>query len=222
MKKHLLPCLICLCLMTAVLFVGCGQEDTPTTITKDPNNVVIRTDATTTTTVATTTTTTQFGTNITGDPSTGSTTAQSGETGATTVPTIGESEEVGWQDGKSIAELALSLVGTPYQSGGNGPDAFDNPGFVTYCYRQFGYTVPRKAASMTSYGQDVPPDELQVGDILVFCNEIGEAPGFCGIYVGDNQFVACNNPETPTKVQKLNNKYWSARFVCARRPAPQE
>lgn len=217
MKKHSLMCLLCLCMVATLLICGCDDDHTPTVITKAPGDVVMRTDATTTTT--TTTNTTLSDTDNTGDPSTGNTIDGSGT--VTTTPTIGDSTEVGWADGKAIAELAISLVGTPYAVGGNGPDSFDNPGFVTYCYKQFGYSVPRKAASMALYGEDVAPDELQVGDILVFCNEIGEAPGFCGIYIGNEQFVACNNPETPTKIQKLDSKYWGPRFVAARRPAAE-
>lgn len=120
--------------------------------------------------------------------------------------------------GEAIAQLATSLVGTPYQSGGNGPDAFDNPGFVVYCYRENGYKgVPRKATAIQTYGNEVLPDERQAGDILVFCNELGEEAGFVGIYIGNDEFVASTNPNTPTKVHKLNQAYWLPRLLAVRR-----
>lgn len=217
MKFRFLIGAIILCLLSTVLLCACGEGPAPTVITKDQQNVVIRTDPTTTTTTTTTThafsdsTTIASGTDASTDSSTTTTTA--------TVVIGGEGST---EKGKAIAELAVSLIGTPFKNGANGPDAFDNPSFVVYCYKQNGYNVPRKASSMATYGQEVPADQLQVGDILVFCNQIGGKPDFCGIYVGNNQFVSCNNPETPTRIQKLNISYWKDRFITARRPADAE
>ncbi len=206
MKNRSLSMLVCLCLLLTIVLCACEEDLSPTLITKAPGDIAVPT--TTTTTTIATTTTDLFDT---GDTDTTGTTA--------TKPSIGDSEEVGSESGKAIAELAISLIGTPYKTGGNGPDGFDNPSFVVYCYKQNGYTVPRQASAMALYGEDVPPDELQVGDILVFANEIGGNPDFCGIYIGDEQFVSCNNPDSPTKSQKLDNSYWGPRFVAARRPA---
>lgn len=214
MKKNSFFLLICLCAALATLLCACGEEDiNPTVITKAPQDVVIRTE--TTTTVATTTTT-LFDNGTTGNPDFGNTTT-AGETGTTTKIEIVDVEAS--ETGKAIAQLAVSLVGTPFEFGGNGPDSFDNPSFVVYCYKQNGFSVPRKASSMATWGEDVPPDELQAGDILVFANDLGGPPAFCGIYIGDEKFVSCNNPNSPTKVQKLDNSYWGPRFVAARRPA---
>ena len=147
--------------------------------------------------------------------------AQPTTTGSTTKPSIpsvatdGETSVVG----NRIAETAVSLIGTPYKSGANGPDAFDNPNFVSYCYKQAGYTLPRRAAAMASFGAEAPLTALRPGDLLLFCNEIGGEIQFVGIYIGDNQFVACNNPESPTKAQKLDKNYWLPRLVAARRAA---
>jgi cell wall-associated NlpC family hydrolase len=177
--------------------------------------VVIRTDATT----GTTTTPPDTGSTDSGADQTPTGDSNTGTTTTTTLPSVVIGESGSTETGKAIAELAVSLIGTPFEFGADGPDAFDNPSFVVYCYKQFGYSVPRKASGMAFYGEDVPPDELQVGDILVFCNEIGGDPDFCGIYIGDEQFVSCNNPGSPTKAQKLSASYWSERFIAARRPA---
>ncbi len=202
-----------LVIFTVLTLCACGNDPLPpTVITKAPEDVVMRTE--TTTTVATTTTT-LFDT-VTTAPGSGST----GPSGNTTQVSIADGEAS--ETGKAIAQLAVSLIGTPYKSGGFGPDAFDNPSFVSYCYKQNGFSVPRKAASMVTWGEDVAPDQLQAGDILIFANEIGGAPQFCGIYIGDDQFVSCNNPDSPTKAQKLDAKYWGPRFLCARRPAAEE
>lgn len=213
MKKISAVLLICLFTMTSLL-CACGKDDiNPTVITKAPQDVVMRTE--TTTTIATTTTT-LFDTDTTGNSDFGNTTL-SGDAVSTTQIEIVDAEAS--ETGKAIAQLAVSLIGTAFEFGANGPDAFDNPSFVVYCYKQNGFSVPRKAASMATWGEDVPPDALQAGDILVFANELGGEPAFCGIYIGDEKFVSCNNPDSPTKIQKLDNSYWGPRFVAARRPA---
>ena len=201
MKKRSLALVLCLSLCLTVVLCACGKEPSePTVITKAPGQVAIRT-------------TVPQG----GQPDGGEST---GTTVPTTRPSVVIGEEGSTELGEAIAELAISLIGTEFKFGANGPDAFDNPSFVVYCYKQFGYTVPRKASSMMTWGEDAPPDELQVGDILLFCNEIGEEAGFCAIYIGDNKFVACYNPNSPTAAQKLNVSYWTQRFLGARR-APQ-
>ncbi len=197
--------------LLAVLLCSCSPTVPPTTVI---NKQSVNSPTQTTTTVITTAPTTT--------PSSGSTPSGGALTGPDTVivPTI-VADSGSSVKGDSIATLAATLVGTPYEAGKSGPDSFDNPGFVVYCYRQNGFTVPRRATEMLEYGKEVNPDEIEPGDIMIFCNEIGGEAGFVGIYIGDNRFISCNNPESPTKVQQLNVSYWSQRFLAARR-FPQE
>ena len=134
----------------------------------------------------------------------------------TAVPTV-QPDPGSSATGSAIAALANSLVGTSFKLGGVGPAEFDNPGFVYYCYRQNGITVPRKASAMAAGGREVVRDALQAGDIVVFSNEIGGTADFVGIYIGSGQFVSCNNPSQPTGAQSLSSGYWSERFLTARR-----
>ena len=69
---------------------------------------------------------------------------------------------------------------------------------------------------MMEFGTEVSREDLLPGDIVVFRNELDGPPAFEGIYVGDNNFIACNKEGTPTKLQTIGN-YWSVRFVCGRR-----
>ncbi len=187
-----------------------GDAPQATVITKDQvNNPTV---TTTTTTTATTTTAEAIGSS---DAAGNDQTIASG-TGTTTLPSIG-TEEGNSETGDAIAKLAISLIGTPFASNGSAPNAFDNPSFVVYCYKQNGYTVPRKATQIIDYGLDVNPEEIQPGDILVFCNTLGGEAGFVGIYIGNNQFVASTNPDKGTQAHQLNSSYWSQRFLSARR-----
>ncbi len=185
-----------------------GDAPQATVITKDQVN-----KPTVTTTTSTATTTTVAGNSS--DTVQSDQTSTSG-TGTTTMPSIGTGEGNS-ATGDAIAKLAISLIGTPFSSTGTAPNAFDNPGFVVYCYKQNGYTIPSKAAQIIDYGLDVNPEEIQPGDILVFCNDLGGEAGFVGIYIGNNQFVACANPDSGTKLLELNSTYWSQRFLSARR-----
>lgn len=205
MKFRLFALLTAIALLVT-LSACSGDSPEATVITKDQvNKPTVTTTTTTPTTVA----------SGSSDAAQNDQTSAS-QTGTTTLPSIG-TEEGNSEIGDTIAQFAVSLIGTPFKNGGNGPDAFDNPGFVMYCYKKSGYTVPRKATQIINYGLDVNPEEIQPGDILVFCNEIGEDAGFVGIYIGNNQFVASTNPNSGTKVHKLDASYWSQRFLSARR-----
>lgn len=199
----------------AVLFCLCGcQAEEPSDITVITKGSVSHSLHTTTTTTATTTTTTTV---LAPNHTTG---ASEQPTASTTLPTIatdGDSTEIG----NSIAQTAISLIGTPFKSNAGGPDAFDNPSFVVYCYKQAGFSVPRRASAMTTFGEEAALDALQPGDLLLFCNDIGGEAQFVGIYIGDDQFVACNNPGSFTKAQKIDNKYWLPRLLAARRAPAQ-
>lgn len=204
MTKRNVAMLTGLLLCTGVLLTACaGNGEEPATVTT--TRQVVTVEKVTTTTEAPTAS----------QPTT--TTAETQET-TTTAYQLPEGE-TGSDTGNAVAACARSLIGTPYAPGGNDPETgFNNPNFVAYCYAKEGVTVPRSAAQLALYGQDVPPDELKIGDILVFCNEPGEDPGFVGIYLGNNEFAAACNPEKPTSIEKLTVSYWSARFIAARRP----
>ena len=195
-----MPAAFAAVLLAAVLLTGCGEagRDAPTMITKAPGS------GRTTTAPSSPAST---GVGPSGPAATSSRTA---------VPTV-QPDPGSSATGSAIAALANSLVGTSFKLGGVGPAEFDNPGFVYYCYRQNGITVPRKASAMAAGGREVVRDALQAGDIVVFSNEIGGTADFVGIYIGSGQFVSCNNPSQPTGAQSLSSGYWSERFLTARR-----
>src|SRR5262245_11285960 len=68
----------------------------------------------------------------------------------------------------SITGTALSLRGTPYRNGGADPTGFDCSGFVRYVFAQHGVQVPRKVAEQYHAGHDVPPAQLEAGDLVFF------------------------------------------------------
>ena len=223
MKMKWFVC-VCCCVLPAVLLCGCNTEPPESTVIDGGPSMSLATTTTTTTTTPTSSSDVMRP-DASGDASQPSSSTSSSATTTTgTLPSVDVGDADPNDTGVKIAQLAVSLIGTEFEFGANGPDAFDNPSFVVYCYKQFGYTVPRKASSMASFGQEVAKSDMKAGDILLFCDDLENGngvPDFCGIYIGDNRFVSCNNPSSPTKSQKLNVSYWQERLVSVRRPAAQ-
>ena len=118
--------------------------------------------------------------------------------------------------GETALAIAEELIGTKYKYGGEGPDTFDNSGFIYYIFKRAGTTVPRLATGMATFGYEVKRQDIKPGDVLVFANEIGGAPEFVGIYCGEGKFIACCNEDSPTDYQPFGN-YWEQRFISGRR-----
>ena len=121
------------------------------------------------------------------------------------------------QAGRDIALFALSLLDMPYVSGGRGPaTGFDCSGLVSHVYFQgAGIRLQGSAASMAKTMRPVSVPELLAGD-LVFFNTLGYAFSHVGIYLGDGRFVHASNPRTGVRVDRLDNKYYAARFEGAK------
>lgn len=105
---------------------------------------------------------------------------------------------------QDIVELAKSKIGSPYQLGASGPDAFDCSGFVYWVYGQKGVSVPRSTASYSSYigsDREISWDEAQPGDILiVLASERGTTYGHAAIYLGNDQYIHAPKPGDSVKI----------------------
>ena len=121
------------------------------------------------------------------------------------------------QAGSDIALLALSLLDMPYVSGGRGPaTGFDCSGLVSHAYLQgAGIRLQGNAAAMAKAMRPISVPELLAGD-LVFFNTLGYAFSHVGICLGDGRFVHASNPRTGVRVDRLDNKYYAARFEAAK------
>ena len=116
-----------------------------------------------------------------------------------------------------IALFALSLLDMPYVSGGRGPaTGFDCSGLVSHVYLQAaGIMLRGSAASMAKAARPVNSADLMAGD-LVFFNTLGYSFSHVGIYVGDGRFVHASNPRTGVRTDRLDSKYYAARFEGAK------
>jgi cell wall-associated NlpC family hydrolase len=94
--------------------------------------------------------------------------------------------------------FAEAQVGKRYCWGGTGPDCFDCSGLVQSAWRQAGVKLPRTSGDQGRALVDVPPNQIQPGDILWW-------PGHVGLYIGGGEMI---------------DAYHSGAGVVRRRAAP--
>lgn len=120
--------------------------------------------------------------------------------------------------GRQAADLAVSLIGTPYRWGGVSPQTgFDCSGLVTYVYRQFGVALGRDSFSQFRNGAPVARGDLEPGDIVFFANTYAPGISHAGVYIGDGQFVHALYEGVSVKINGLADAYWGPRYAGARR-----
>ena len=112
-----------------------------------------------------------------------------------------------------VVQTAMNFLGVPYVWGGASPSGgFDCSGFVLYVYAQHGVSLPHHAATQFNYGTPVTRSQLQPGD-LVFFNGLGHN----GMYIGDDKFVHAPHTGDVVKISSLNDSWYAATWVGARR-----
>jgi peptidoglycan DL-endopeptidase LytE len=117
----------------------------------------------------------------------------------------------------SVVRVAFSQVGSRYVWGASRPGAFDCSGFTSYVMRQMGVTVPRTSRAQFNFGRAVTRSGLQAGDLVFFRGPSGGGVGHVGVYVGNNKMVHASTPSTGVIVSSLSERYYSSRYLGARR-----
>jgi peptidoglycan DL-endopeptidase CwlO len=111
-----------------------------------------------------------------------------------------------------VVGVALSQLGTPYVWGGSAPGGFDCSGLVMWAYAQVGVALPHSSYAQYGYGVPVSRDQLAPGDLVFF-----DGLGHVGIYIGGGQFVHAPHTGDVVKISSLDESWYSAAFVGARR-----
>jgi len=131
-------------------------------------------------------------------------------------------EPVATAGASAVLQTALSLLGTAYRLGGDDPTrGFDCSGFVRYVFTQQGIAMPRTVAEQLSVGRNVPPDQLQAGDLVFFATTSSRQPTHVGIALGSaspGQFVHAPADGSVVRVEHFDTTYWRTRWIGARRP----
>ncbi len=119
--------------------------------------------------------------------------------------------ESGWR------ALAMSLLGVPYQYGGQSRSGTDCSGLVIQVFGPLGLNLPRQSAVQAQTGMMVEQRDLQPGDLLFFDTEGRGEVTHVGIYLGDGQFINANSYGGEVAVNQLSDKYFAQRYLWARR-----
>lgn len=118
--------------------------------------------------------------------------------------------------GDQIAEIANSLLGSPYRYGGASPKGFDCSGLVYYTHGKLGIRTPRTSLQQYKNAKQIKFSELTAGDLVFFkLNRIKVS--HVGIYVGNGQFIHAPKKGKNVSVSSLNDPFWSKRTFRAGR-----
>lgn len=107
---------------------------------------------------------------------------------------------------EAIVSYALQFVGNPYVYGGNSlTNGTDCSGFVNLIYKEFGYSLTRRASLQYNDGRRISVDELQPGDLIFYPepydpNDIGHV----AMYIGNGQVVHASSARTGIKISSYN------------------
>ena len=123
----------------------------------------------------------------------------------------------------SVIAICKQSLGLPYKYGGNSPvTGFDCSHFVAYGFGKLGINLGGSSAAMATAGEEIPLEQVQPGDILLFTGRnastgrvghvslvIEVAPGVIKMIHSCNRGVVIDN--------YYDMKYYTARFLQARR-----
>ena len=95
--------------------------------------------------------------------------------------------------GQEIVDYALQFEGNPYVYGGTSlKNGADCSGFVMSVFANFGYELPRVAASQYESAVQKDLSELEVGDLVFY----GSGITHVALYIGDGQIIHASNSST--------------------------
>jgi cell wall-associated NlpC family hydrolase len=119
---------------------------------------------------------------------------------------------------KMLKNKAYGFLGIRYRFGGSSKRGIDCSSFVQQVFREMEVSLPRTAREQFAIGHEVPPSDLQKGD-LIFFRTYASFPSHVGIYLGNNRMIHASSRDRRVVISPLNTPYYRARFIGAKRIA---
>ncbi len=121
--------------------------------------------------------------------------------------------------GAAVVAEALNHVGAPYVWGGTTPAGWDCSGMVGWVYATaWGTPLPRVSQDQFNYGNAIPLDQIEAGDIVFFADIAGPGITHNGIALGDGRFIHARDESRGTIISWLDEPVWASHYAGARRP----
>jgi cell wall-associated NlpC family hydrolase len=122
------------------------------------------------------------------------------------------------RDLNPLVTVAESFLGVKYRRGGtNVKTGLDCSAYVQKVFRMVGTDLPRTAREQFGVGMEVARDALWLGDLVFFKRSQAKRPAHVGIYIGNDQFIHSSTTKRKIRVDNLNTRYFSTRFIGGRR-----
>jgi lipoprotein Spr len=117
-----------------------------------------------------------------------------------------------------ILSEAVGYLNTPYKYGGTSENGIDCSAFTQKVFqRSLELQIPRSTREQFEIGEKITKDDdLNFGDLVFFKTKRRSAPSHVGIYIGENKFMHASRKKGVI-VSSLDEKYWTPRFIGARR-----
>lgn len=112
--------------------------------------------------------------------------------------------------------IIQKYLGRPYAGHSRYQPGLDCSLFAQEVMREYsGVSLPRSAEEQYRRGTEVGRNQLEFADLVFFMTE-RDRISHVGIYIGNNEFMHASSSQGVI-ISALNEKYWSQRYVGARR-----
>ena len=104
-----------------------------------------------------------------------------------------------------VIAYARAQLGKRYESGGEGPRAFDCSGFTKRAYAQAGLRLPHSSSAQAARARRIARSAGRPGDLVY-------GPGHVGVYMGGGMMIDAGNRRTGVVYRRLYAGLRIARF----------
>ncbi|MFZ5632674.1 MAG: C40 family peptidase [Bacillota bacterium] len=118
-------------------------------------------------------------------------------------------------DERYILKTAMSLLGSSYRYGAEGPKSFDCSGFTRYVFGSAGVSLPHSAADQSACGAPVDKQDLQPGDLVFFSYYGKSGINHVGIYTGNGEFIHASSAKKGVVISSMETQYYLNNYKGA-------